>query len=264
MIPVRQAAGEVGSGRMQTLVRALRVLRLLSEDPAGMTLQEISDRLDIPLASTYRLLSTMVQEEFVVRTSRTRRYFAGPGALALGEAARREDRLRHTPPPLLAQAAITAGETAFVTELVDDRAICVAIAEGRRPLRLFVRLGQEMPLHAAAAARVLLVDREEDDVLELLGPSLPRFTSDTLCSHQAVLDHLKEVRALGYDTCVGELDEGVRAVSSAIRDAEGQVRQSLTVAGPAQRMRHPANWNLVVKVVRETSAALSADLGGLE
>lgn len=260
MIPTRVAESDAQkTAGMQTVVRALRILEELGRTQTGVTLQQLSDALDIPLASMHRLLAVMTTEGFVVRSPRNRRYFAGPAALTLSEAAHRESRLCHIPSAPLAKVAAATGETAFITELIGDKAVCVSLAEGRRPMRLFVRLGQEMPLHAAASARTLLLDFPEADVRALLAnTSLDRFTDGTPTTADDVLAHLATIPARGgYDMCRDELDRGVWAISAPIRDANADVRQSITVAAPELRLRRTEHWDRAVRAVLDAARALS-------
>jgi DNA-binding IclR family transcriptional regulator len=262
MNPIRTSKGADGQvAGMQTLVRALQILRELSEHGTGLTLQELSDSLDIPLASVYRLLATMVAEGFVVRSPQDKRCFVGPAAQILGKAAQRDGKLLHLPPPALARVAVVAGGTAFLTELVSGHAICTAIAEGKRPVRLHARLGQEMPLHAAASARVLLVDYAADQLSMLLKASpMVAFQPGTPSSVEAVAERVRLLRARGYDMCEGELDRGVTAISIPVRGADGKVRQGITIAAAESRIRRPSTRDLVLSTLRDAAASLIAEL----
>jgi DNA-binding IclR family transcriptional regulator len=262
MNPTRASRGADGQvAGMQTLVRALRILRELSEHGTGLTLQELSDALDIPLASVYRLLATMVAEGFIVRSPQDKRCFVGPAAQLLGKAAQRDGRLIHLPPPALARVAVVAGGTAFLTELVGGRAICTAIAEGKRPASLHARLGREMPLHAAASARVLLVDYAADQLsLVLRASPMVAFQPSTPSSVEAVAERVQLVRTRGYDTCEGELDRGVTAISIPLRGADGKVRRGITVAAAESRIRRPSARDLILKTLRDAAASLIGEL----
>jgi IclR family acetate operon transcriptional repressor len=262
VIPTRMPEDVVGQKGMQTLARALRILNELSRHGGGMTLQELATSLDIPLASTYRLISVLTAEDFIARSPYTKRCFIGPAAARLGEGARRNDRLLHFPPAALANAAATARETAFITEMIDGRAVCVSIAAKRGPLQLFVRLGEEMPLHAAASARTLLVDHSDEQLRATLA-SLPMeaFRPRTPKSPEEVAARLEMVRSRGYDTCEDELDEAVVAISAPIRDVSGQVRWSVTIAAPKSRLDRRVAWDRSINVLRNAADALARELG---
>jgi DNA-binding IclR family transcriptional regulator len=136
---------------MQVVVRALDVLRVLSGEHRGLAMGEISQRVEMPLASTHRILRVLEGERFVTRSSSNKRYFLGPAARELAHRDLARESPLVTPHAAVAEASRTTGETVFLSELVGSRVICLALAESGHPLRLFVRVGQEMPLHAAAA-----------------------------------------------------------------------------------------------------------------
>ena len=69
----------------QTLDRGLRVLRVLAESPEGLTVTELSSRLQVNRTVVYRLISTLEQHGLVRRDARSR-LFVGLGVLHLASA----------------------------------------------------------------------------------------------------------------------------------------------------------------------------------
>ncbi|EQD39070.1 transcriptional regulator, IclR family, partial [mine drainage metagenome] len=216
-----------------------------------MTLQELHVALDVPLGSMHRLLAILVTEDFVTRSPANRRYFLGPAARQLAEQNTGGDPVLVRPNPAVLNLARQTGETVFVTELLGGRAVCVALVEGSHPLRLFVRIGQEMPLHAAASARCLLAYLDEALTRSLLAARpLVTFTPDTRTAVDDVLAHLALVRRRGYDICDDELDRGVWAVAAPVFVSTGAVCASITMAGAGDRMRgKEARLSATTKVV---------------
>ncbi|MGW6054516.1 IclR family transcriptional regulator [Streptomyces sp. NPDC055189] len=247
---------------MQVVIRALQVLRALAPKSKGATLQELHDELGIPTGSLHRLLVTLGKEDFVTRSEVNRRYFLGPIARQLAEQNQHQSALLVTPHRAVVSAAETSGETVFLTELIGGKAVCVALSEGCHPLRLFVRIGQEMPLHAAASGRTLLAYRSEAETRALLARrELTKFTEETPVTVDDVLAHLAQVRARGYDVCDDELDRGVWAVSAPIFTSTGAVAASVTLAAAGSRMRDPLNRASAVQTVLTAARDLSAELG---
>lgn len=250
---------------MQVVVRALAVLRTLAPRTEGLSLAALADELGVPAGSMHRMLAVLEAEHFVTRSPSNRRYFLGPAARQLAEENSRRHALLVTPHRALTAAAHASGETVFLTELVGDRAVCVALVESEHPLRMFVRIGQEMPLHAAASARTLLADLDTDDVRRLLATRpLRAFTDETFTEPEQVLDHLAVVRARGYDVCDDELDRGVWAVAAPVRGSTGRVVASATLAAPAYRVADPDRRQECRTAVETAAAAMSADLGWTE
>ena len=72
---------------MQLVTRTLTVLRHLGEYSQGETLNDLAAALRIPSPTLHRLLSVLISEDFVVRSS-DKRYTLGPAALSLANGAR--------------------------------------------------------------------------------------------------------------------------------------------------------------------------------
>ncbi|HET6500080.1 MAG TPA: IclR family transcriptional regulator [Amycolatopsis sp.] len=247
---------------MQVVERALATLRTLAPHTGGLTLAELATRVDVPQGSMHRLLAVLERERFVTRSPSNRRYFLGSAARQLVEVNDSRNAVLVTPHPALAEAAERSGETVFLAELVGDRVVCVAIVESSHPLRLFVRIGQDMPLHASAAARVLLADRAAHEAQRLLlGGQLTPFTGATPSTVEQVLEHLTLVRARGYDVCDEELDPNVWAVSAPVHVSTGRVVASVTLAAPAYRVTDAAARERARETISLAAVRMSRDLG---
>jgi DNA-binding IclR family transcriptional regulator len=248
---------------VQVVVRALSVLRALSGEQRGLTMGELSERLRVPLASTHRMLAVLETERFVTRSTSNRRYFLGPAARDLGRTDMARESPLVTPHEAVAAASRATGETVFLAELVGSGVICLALAESRHPLRVFVRVGQEMPLHAAAAARVLLAGLPSAEARGLLERRTPlvAFTDDTPSTVDQAMDRLAVIDRRGYDICHSELDENVWAVSAPVRSSTDEVVASVTLAAPMQRVADAAAREAAAAAVLDAAAAMSADLG---
>ncbi|WP_110945932.1 IclR family transcriptional regulator [Streptomyces avicenniae] len=247
---------------MHVVVRALSVLSHLAAYRQGLTLQQLHQQLEIPVGSMHRVMSTLEHTGFVSRSPTTKRYVLGPGALALGHVNDYEPFVIQPPAPLV-DAERQCGETVVLTQLIDGRVVAVSIAGTKRPLRLFVRLGQEVPLHAAASARAILA-HQDPAFVEMLLTSYPRapFTSGTLREINRLIDHLALVRERGFDVCDNELDEGVWAVSAPVRTGPaGRVSSAVTVCAAWSRIADPADRATAARVVLDTAQALSRDSG---
>lgn len=213
---------------MQAVQRALALLRHLAAHNSGMTLGELAESAELPTPTTYRLLTLLTAEEYAIRIE-DKRYVLGPAALKLANGRRRLD---HVASSHMAEVAEATKETTFLTEFVGGRAICTALVEGTRSLRLFVHIGQEMPGHASAAARAILAFVPAESVTATLhGHPLTSYTNKTPVRHDAIFVRLERIREQGYDICDEELDRGVRALSVPVSSQLSGVNASITVAG---------------------------------
>ncbi|MFI5911842.1 IclR family transcriptional regulator [Dactylosporangium sp. NPDC051541] len=244
---------------MQPVVRTLHVLRAVAFAPNGITLQELSRQLGIPVGSMHRMLKVLATEQFIVRSEASKRYFVGPATRDLVSAGGRAATATTIVHPALSKLGAATGETAFITEFVEHRAVCVSLVTGRHRLRLFVHVGQEMPLHAAASARVLLSDLNDDEAAALLDrrPLLP-YTPDTPRTTAEALRRLAVIRQRGYDVCDQELDPGVWAVAAPVRQADGRMCAAVSLASPIGRAPDAPTRNRLTELVLAAAQQIAA------
>ncbi|MGN6245376.1 MAG: IclR family transcriptional regulator [Motilibacteraceae bacterium] len=147
-----------GRETSQTLDRGLRVVELLADAPAGLTVTELAARLDVGRAVVYRLVATLEQHGLV------RRAGEGPVRLGLGLLAlarRVQPLLREAAVPVLRRLAEDVGATAHLTVVDGGEALALAVVEPSwTELHVAYRVGSRHALERGAAGRALLAGRD--------------------------------------------------------------------------------------------------------
>ena len=140
-----------------TLERGLRVLRVLSDHPEGMTVSELADALGTHRAGIYRLLSAHLAERLVWR--REDRYYLGAGLVEL--ASRVQPRLQEIAGPLLqALADELTATTALTVRDGEDAAVVLDVRSPRHAdLHITYRPGLRHPVAIAASGIAILAGR---------------------------------------------------------------------------------------------------------
>ena len=145
--------GPMASETSQTLDRGLRVLRVLSESPEGLTITELSARLQVNRTVVYRLISTLEQHGLVRRDARSR-LFVGLGVLHLASAV--QPLLRDLAMPVLRSLAESIGSTAHLTVADGERQRLVAVVEPSwTDFHVAYRVGARHPLSQGAAGKAI-------------------------------------------------------------------------------------------------------------
>ena len=144
----------------QTLDRGLRVLRVLAESPEGLTVTELSNRLQVNRTVVYRLISTLEQHGLVRRDARSR-LFVGLGVLHLASGV--QPLLRDLAMPVLRGLAESLGSTAHLTVADGEEALALAVVEPSwTDFHVSYRVGARHPLTQGAAGKAIgLVERDE-------------------------------------------------------------------------------------------------------
>jgi DNA-binding IclR family transcriptional regulator len=170
----------------QTLDRGLRVLRVLADSPEGLTVTELSARLEVNRTVVYRLISTLEQHGLVRRDARGR-LFVGLGVLHLASAA--QPMLRDQALPVLRSLAEAIGSTAHLTVADGDEALALAVVEPTwTDFHVAYRIGSRHPITQGAAGKAIALTAPD-------GPA--------------------------YAVTSGELQTGARGLAAPVRGVEG-------------------------------------------
>ena len=220
---------------MSVLEKASELVDCLGQAGEPVTLAYVRSALDMPKSSTHRLLNDLAALGIVRRTE-DGRYSLGPRLLYWGEAAADTfdlPAIAETPMRNL-RDAVEESVHLYIRE--HDTRICIAAVEGRQVLRPFIQLGRPLPLRVGAAGKLLLAfaDRQVQD-LEL-GRVRSGVSSRSNSLADTLEEQLEQIRSQRWATSVGEREEGVSAVATAIVDARDRVSAALSISAPTTRL----------------------------
>jgi len=237
------------------LDRSVRALEALAERQTPVGVMELSAAVGEPAPSLHRTLQVLLEHQLVVQEPDTRRYRLGPGILVLADAYRQQNRLVVIAQPVLDAMRSRLSESAFLCELVDERAVVVAVAESPRPFHSLMRLGHLMPFHAAASAKAILAFQPASRIERLLNrEGTDRYTDRTKTDTNELLRELEDVRSQASAVCDQELEVGVKAIARPICDNSGYAVASIAVIAPRERLEGDRQE----KALRELAEAASS------
>jgi DNA-binding IclR family transcriptional regulator len=220
---------------MSVLEKASDLIDCLGRAGEPVTLGYVRAALDMPKSSTHRLLTELASLGIVRRTE-DGRYSLGPRLLYWGEAAADTFDLRLVAEQPMRRLRDQVGESVHLYVRDHDTRICIAAVEGRHELRPFIQLGRPLPLRVGAAGKLLLAFADR----EVLGIELERALAEAPSMPKApgarLPEQLEQIRADRWATSIGEREEGVSAVATAIVDSRDRVVAALCISAPTTRL----------------------------
>ena len=248
------------SGGIQSVERAVAVLKLFGESEPDLGVTELARRLKLHKSTVSRLLSTLEAGGFVQQDPRNGRYRLGLQLAALAAQALTQYEVRDVARPLLHDLAVHSGETTTISLLDGDYAVNIDQVLAPNPVKHLGWIGRRLPLHCTAAGKPLLAHLPRAQLDRILAQPLARFTPRTITNPDLLRRELERVRMQGFALAQEEYEAELSAVGAAVRDYRGDAVASITISGPTFRL--PSNRLLALgDAVRLTADRISAQLG---
>lgn len=240
---------------VQTADRALRVLLAFEREGERLSVTELAAQLGIHKSTASRLAATLEARGFLERSERDA-FRLGPELARLGRLAVRGRDLVDLARPVMERLAAATGETVNLAIADGGEVVNVAQVDGRHIVGVGSWTGRRTPLHCTANGKVLLAwaggplpavrsqgERPESAAAAAVSTfgrfaahPLEAFTERTITGRADLDAELARVRARGYATAIGELEEGLHAVAAPVVASDGRCVAALSVSGPSYRM----------------------------
>lgn len=220
---------------VKTTETTFRVLEALKElDGAGVT--ELSNYLDLPKSNVHNYLSTLTQEEYVVKDGST--YHVGIRFLELGAYARNRMDIYQIAKPEVEKLAEETGELANLLVEEHGRGSYLHRVHGDQAVQVEAHVGTRVHLHSTALGKAILAHLPSDRVEEILDVhGMPPSTEETITDRPTLYDHLEIVQEQGYALDDEERLKGLRCVAAPILSNHNRVLGAISVSGPTSRMQ---------------------------
>lgn len=250
------------TGQVQSLTRGLSILEALAGAEGGLTLTDVAQRVVLPPSTTHRLLSTLERVGYVYQAGDLGLWYVGLQAFAVGAGFLANRDFVAQSHVYMRRLMEHSGETTNLAILDGTEAVFIAQVQCREMMRILVKLGSRVPLHASGVGKALfaaLPDEQVDALLKVKG--LPRITGHTIISPETMWAALKVIRQRGYSFDDEEHAPGTRCVAATIYDEHGEPLCAISIAGPASRLPDERIRQLG-PVVAHTAEELTRRLGG--
>ncbi|ETT25561.1 transcriptional regulator, IclR family [Rhodococcus rhodochrous ATCC 21198] len=239
--PERAPAAEKDSPRMPAVIaKANALMRALAQERIA-TSTRLTEMLDEPVSSVYRMLATLAEAGWVEQLGPRGAYRVGIKLLSLsGELTRRLD-IRRAAAPVLREIHEATGETTFLCIRRGSRAVCIERVDGIRVNSRVLQLGESLPLHVGAAPRALLAfeDRPawEEYATVVSNSNEPWRNVRSRGEFFADLEHIREQ---GFVVSDNNVTPGIAAIGAPIFNHRGEVVASLSTSGLREGILAPS------------------------
>jgi len=245
----------------RTINRICDLLNSFTEAEPVLSLTQISQRISLPKSTTYRFLDAMESQGLLYREPNGRGYRLGYQLIRWGSLSQISISLRTAALPVLNRLAAETGESAILSVRVGYAGIWIEMIESSQSVRLAMRVGQHLNLHAGASSKVLWAFLPPDQIEDILMHiELKPLCTNTITEKPLLLQELQAIRQRGYSTSFEETDPGAMGVAAPVYDHTGSPVAGIGIAGPVTRIP-PEKVEQLAPHVLSASRELSTRLG---
>ncbi|MEY2618268.1 MAG: hypothetical protein RL522_1270 [Pseudomonadota bacterium] len=206
--------------------RAIQLLKLLGDQPHGLTGQALADASGIPRATLFRMLKALAHHAFI-QPAPAGGWQLGPELARLAQRAAQPVDLMGAAPPVMHRLASEVSETVKLVVIDGAEALTVLVADPHLEARVTARVGTRVPLHIGGSQRLLLAHAGTPLWRQILAGPLERRTARTLVEPAKLRTSLEQLKRGDSEQSVGEGIDGVGAASALVRGANDRVLGAL-------------------------------------
>ncbi|GHV54071.1 DNA-binding transcriptional regulator KdgR [Deltaproteobacteria bacterium] len=248
---------------VNSVVKALNILELL-EDYKELGVTEISGRLGYDKSTTFRLLTTLRERQFIVQNAQTQKYANGIKLLMLGHGVLRHRSYNLTIRIELKKLAESTRETVNLAIAEGTDVVYIDRYETQDIIKLANAIGQRRPMYCTSVGKAIMAHYDAA-YIDALSANFPfqAFTEFTCTNRKALLKELERIREQGYSVDNQEHCLGIRCVAVPILNRHGEPLAAVSISMP--QFRADADTNLqqrCVEALLEASPRLTKSFLG--
>lgn len=243
---------------MKIIDRTIDLIKALSSQPGGMTVNEAANAINLPPSTTHRLLNSLRENKIVMKNEQTRLYRLGYTILTIAANIYKNDLLVDTATPLMRCLSDKIERTVILCAMEATQIINIASVEREDASYYMVKIGQTLPLFSTSAGRVYCAYMPEANVHVLFDaiheqPSTPH----TITSFEALRVELAKVREMGYACIDEELQMGRKGYACPVFDFNRNVVAALAFT----TTKDDANTDLYIPELIACADQISNQIG---
>lgn len=245
---------------INSIEKAFDVIETLAVHQS-LNLIELSEILDQPKSSVYRILLTLEHRGYIMRDSRDGKYRTGLKFLEISKNILEHNSLRTATSSEMNKLVHKYGDTVNLGVLQEHEIIYIDIREGTNALRMIDDIGSVAPIHASSIGKAIAAHIDEqllDNILE--NTKLEALTKNTIIDKNELKKELQTVKDNGYAIDDEEVVRGAKCVAAPIFNLFGQVEGAISLSGAVHRFSDD-QINQIIADITQSAKIISQKLG---
>ena len=236
---------------IQVIDRLSRLLEVITRYDRPVTLKIISADSELHTSTTFRILTSMVENGLIEREGDG--YHLGAKLVALGHRAAGQVDLVETAEPIMAALRDELNESINLTQREVDEVIYIGRKVPNRMMRVEQVIGSRAPLHVTAVGKLMLGTAGEAAIHAYAkNNGLKRMTDNTITDVDALVSHCVAAATAGIAFDDEEAEIGVGCIGVLLLDEQKRPLAGLSISAPVERRQ--TSWGTQLMAARDQLA----------
>ncbi|MDV6251854.1 DNA-binding transcriptional regulator KdgR [Vibrio sp. EA2] len=245
---------------VSSVLKVFHILQALGEQKS-IGVSDLSQRLMMSKATTYRFLQTMKSLGYVSQEGEDDKYSLTLKLFELGSKSLEYVDLIELADREMRHISQQTNEALHLGALDDNAIIYIHKIDSGYNLRMQSRIGRRNPLYSTAIGKVLLSECDESFIRDVLSDvEFVKHTEKTLENTEQVLEELAKVRAQHFAEDNEEQEPGLRCIAAPVYNRFGQIIAGLSISFPVIRFEEE-RMEEYVGLLHQAGKNISEQLG---
>ena len=245
---------------VKVLDKAFDIIELISQEPKGYSLAEITQMSGLNKSTVYRILQTLSQRRFLSKTN-DGLYQIGTKLMETISCYFSRVELQTESRPYLYSLSNNLQLSAILAVYVDRQSVLVDKMERIHNYSNYQVIGERPPMYCTAHGKLLLSSLSSIELeYELERIQFVSYTNNTICNRDKLKTELRNIRIQGYALDNEEHEYNQRCIAANIYDYRGEAVAAITVSGTRLQITDE-NIEEIAKEVKIAATKISERLG---
>lgn len=247
--------------KVQSIDRVFDIVEQLAREPDGMKMTEISQNLDLPTSTVYRLLSVLKNRNYAEKNEENGRYRLGLGFVELTSNFLGSLELKTEARPLLRKLSKTTEQVVFMGIEQEGNVVYIDRLDQFNDPRNYCIIGSRMPLYCTALGKALLMEFKDEDIRKMYGSKeMAPYTKHTITEVEELIETIQRNRTRGYAEDNEEVTIGHCCVAAPILDYRRTIIAAISTSWDLNPVA-PIDKERNIELIQKTAFEISVRMG---
>lgn len=245
---------------VRAIERAIHILDCFDDQNPTWGLTELAQEVGLHKATTHRIMTTLLNYNYLEKTSDGQKYKLGIRLASLGCSVVHRWDLRNIALPYMENLVQKFNEACDLSVFDGREIFYLEVMQSNHALTIAAKPGMRLPAHCTASGKVFLAHLPDNKLEAFFKLPLRKLTKNTITQPKILKENLQEIKEKGYAVDSEEMEIGIRAVSTPIFDQTGEIVAAMSIPGPTSRIPNEKIPEFA-STLKETSKEISRNLG---